>query len=364
MKEEQIFRSSFLPTLSVCLHAERDPQAPVTESMQYGLKFHSDIALALLGELPGGVISDPDVAWAVQEIDRRGITVEAVEETLPLFNSSGELVLIGTIDWRGVDKEGRIWVGDWKTGDRRDYSMQYQAYVAAVHQMTGISGQIMFLEVYPSLRESYEYEYSVTDSEHNVVSLYDSWKQRTPDSGYHINSFCDRCIKKQNCPEWIGQANLALARADYPPLLRDGPGSVEHIKADPSALGEFYAAFKRLEKLVGDWKIKEKVHEYLQNSIEVPGFTLVRDPKRETADVEEVIRRVVLESMGTSRACEFLSVSVEKLREAWASWEKDKPLPVSIRVITPETFHVRTKSLSGGTGKAIREREKRKNDRN
>jgi hypothetical protein len=131
---------------------------------------------------------------------------------------------------------------------------------------------------------------------------------------------------------------------------------IERLKQDPVTLGQFYTAYRRLEKLVEDeWRLKEAIFDYLQRGQEVPGFRLQRSPVQETVEVEQVLLKCAA-PMGSIRAREFLSVSIPKLRQEWAKWSRE-PLPVEIKQ-APVTFHVRSDALKG-SGRAAAARAKR-----
>jgi hypothetical protein len=362
---DQGFRPSNFPRLEQCIHfVERD--AAGSDEATRGQQLHQWLERALNEELDPVEIPDVDareaVLWALNEIARRGIVVHGVEEDLEIAGRAGEIVTAGVVDaWGRSGTE--LWGIDFKTGDQRDYSAQFAAYGHALMSKAG-EGHCVWLELYLDLRVANEYNIPSAEAEDRVSQLHRRFlaKRREEPAA---NVYCDWCGARARCPVWLNDASKAMAASPPPEPRTEQPVDrlvyeIERLKQDPVKLGQFYTAYRRLEKLVEDeWRLKDAIFDYLQRGEEVPGFRLQRSPVQETIEVEQVLLHCAV-PMGTIRAREFLSVSIPKLRQEWAKWSRE-PLPVEIKQ-GPVTFHVRSDTPKGA-GRAAAARAKRSQQR-
>jgi hypothetical protein len=357
---DQGFRPSNFPRLEQCIHfVERE--ATGSDEATRGQQVHKWLEQALNEELDPGEIPDAEareaVLWALNEIAQRGIVVHGVEEDLEIAGPSGEILTAGMVDaWGRTGTE--LWGIDFKTGDQRDYSAQFAAYGRALMSKAG-EGRCVWLELYLDLRVANEYNIPSAEAEDRVLQLHRRFLARRREEPA-ANIYCDWCGGRGNCPVWLNDASKAMAASPSEPKAEPPVDrlvyEIERLKQDPVKLGQFYTAYRRLEKLVEDeWRLKEAIFDYLQRGEEVPGFRLQRSPVQETVEVEQVLLKCAV-PMGPIRAREFLSVSIPKLRQEWAKWSRE-PLPVEIKQ-GPVTFHVRSDTPKG-SGRAAAARARR-----
>jgi hypothetical protein len=363
---DQGFRPSNFPRLEQCIHfVERDTAG--SDEATRGQQLHKWLEQVLNEELDPGEIPDEEareaVLWALNEIAQRGIVVHGVEDDLEIAGPSGEILTAGVVDaWGRTGTE--LWGIDFKTGDQRDYSAQFAAYSRALMSKAG-EGHCVWLELYLDLRVANEYNIPSAEAEDRVLQLHRRFlaKRREQPAA---NIYCDWCGSRANCLVWLDDASKAMAASPSEPKAEQEQPvdrlvyEIERLKQDPVQLGQFYTAYRRLEKLVEDeWRLKEAIFDYLQRGEEVPGFRLQRSPVQETVEVEQVLLKCAV-PMGTIRAREFLSVSIPKLRQEWAKWSRE-PLPVEIKQ-GPVTFHVRSDAPKG-SGRAAAARATRRAQR-
>jgi len=277
---------------------------------------------------------------------------------MEIAGSDGEILTAGMVDaWGRTETE--LWGIDFKTGDQRDYSAQFAAYGRALMAKAGES-RCVWLELYLDLRIANEYNIPAPEAEDRVVQLHRRFLGKRLEEPA-ANAYCDWCGSRAQCPVWLKDASKAMAASPPQPEAEQPVDrlvyEIERLKQDPVKLGQFYTAYRRLEKLVEDeWRLKEAIFDYLQRGEEVPGFRLQRSPVQETVEVEQVLLRCAV-PMGSIRAREFLSVSIPKLRQEWAKWSRE-PLPVEIKQ-GPVTFHVRSDTPKG-SGRAAAARRARR----
>lgn len=360
---DQGFRPSNFPRLEQCIHFVERDTAGSDEAATRGQLLHKWLEQALNEELEPGEIPDAEareaVLWALNEIARRGIVVHGVEEDLEISGPAGELLTAGAVDaWGRTGTE--LWGIDFKTGDQRDYSAQFAAYGRALMSRAA-EGRCVWLELYLDLRIANEYDIASAQAEDRILELHRRFLARRREEPA-ANVYCDWCGSRASCPVWLNDASKAMAASPaQPETAQEQPVDrlvyeIERLKQDPVKLGQFYTAYRRLEKLVEDeWRLKEAIFDYLQRGEEVPGFRLQRSPVQETVEVEQVLLKCAV-PMGSIRAREFLSVSIPKLRQEWAKWSRE-PLPVEIKQ-GPVTFHVRSDTPKG-SGRAAAARRAR-----
>ncbi|HEY0789995.1 MAG TPA: PD-(D/E)XK nuclease family protein [Chthoniobacterales bacterium] len=356
---DQGFRPSNFPKLEECLHfvGRSFPEGETTR----GLHWHELLEQVLKEQLRVDQIDDGEareaVAWAVGEINQRGIVIRGVEETVLVTGEDGVEITRGVVDAWGNGPEN-LWGIDFKTGDQRDYSAQFAAYSGALMARENV-GHCAWLELYLDLRVASEYEVDAGSAQERINELQARFERRAEEAPL-ANPYCDWCAVRGTCPVWLEAASDALA-VGAPAVPDEAPVNrlvyeIERLKQDPVELGHFYTAYRRLEKLVeDDWQLKDKIAEYLEQGREVPGFCLRRSPTQESVEVEEVVLKCVL-PMGSVRAREFLSVSVPRLRQEWARFSSD-PFPVTVEQ-SPPAYHVR-QDAPKGRGRAAAARARR-----
>ena len=365
---DQGFRPSNFPRLEQCIHFVERDAAGSDEAAARGLQVHQWLEQALNEELDPDEIPDAEareaVFWALNEIARRGIVVHGVEENLEIASPAGESLTAGVVDaWGRTGTE--LWGIDFKTGDQRDYSAQFAAYGRALMSKAG-EGHCAWLELYLDLRIANEYDIASAEADDRVLQLHRRFLARRREEPV-ANVYCDWCGARANCSVWLNDASKAMAASPAEPAAAPEQPvdrlvyEIERLKQDPVKLGQFYTAYRRLEKLVEDeWRLKEAIFDYLQRGEEVPGFRLQRSPVQETVEVEQVLLKCAV-PMGSIRAREFLSVSIPKLRQEWAKWSRE-PLPVEVKQ-GPVTFHVRSDSPKGAGRAAAARRARSHGDR-
>jgi hypothetical protein len=382
-----VFRPSVIPKLEECIYF----QSKSTEGNVYtgrGNEKHRIIAEVLMGHYPVNKITNlehkRDAAWVKQMVEQRGLTVHFTEKEYPLV-ISGKTVWTCTVDVVALDQKNGLWIIDHKTGDERDYTGQYAAYGKAV-MLDRNRLCAVFLELNLDLRKDTEFDMTLSDCTVRTDAIYGEWLTRgMREDPYTINQYCDWCALQGECPAWRESAKTALA------ILPDAPlkpleQRVEEMKKDPVALGEFMSAYKRLETLVVEWKLKEAILEYLQNDPKrecVPGWSLRKLPTRKVPSVYdllkagkaldekgnevelpcEVFMRMV-KTCGTDNMEQFLKISsVEALEEVWQTFFPSEEMPIRIDVIENPGFTVAVKPPPGRGRAAAAIKERAKGDK-
>src|SRR6266478_9320444 len=120
------FSPHLFPKLELCIKFEDKP-GDSGEAANRGIDLHELLAAVLAGERTIESIEDAEsracIAWAVAEIDARGIKVHYVEYEVEITDADGKAVTKGHPDAWGVTAT-ELWVIDAKSGDEYDYSAQ------------------------------------------------------------------------------------------------------------------------------------------------------------------------------------------------------------------------------------------------
>src|SRR5258708_8685813 len=128
--DQSIFRPHVWPKLELCIHFE-EKKGDDKEAIKRGKSLHELLAAVLAGEIKIERIEDGGsrecIAWAVDEIDRRGIKIHYVEYDVVITDAEGKTITGGTTDAWGVTTK-ELWVIDAKSGDEYDYSAQFAGY--------------------------------------------------------------------------------------------------------------------------------------------------------------------------------------------------------------------------------------------
>ena len=135
--DQSKFRPHLFPKLELCIRfeARKDEEGEENEAIKRGRSLHELLAAVLAGEITIESIKDAEsracIAWAVAEIDRRGIKVHYVEYDVEITDADGNKVTGGTCDAWGVTTK-ELWVIDAKSGDEYDYSAQFAGYAKSI----------------------------------------------------------------------------------------------------------------------------------------------------------------------------------------------------------------------------------------
>src|SRR5258707_6593252 len=169
--DRSIFRPSAFPKLELCIHFEG--KEGETEAGGRGHDLHELLAAVLAGELEIERIEDAEsrecIAWAISEIDARGINVHYVEYELEIADAEGNVVTGGTADaWGGTTAE--LWVIDAKSGDEYDYSAQFASYALSIMREQR-KEKCVFLLLYLDLRKAVEFEIEFDEALERVNNL-------------------------------------------------------------------------------------------------------------------------------------------------------------------------------------------------
>ena len=110
--DQSKFRPHVFPKLELCIHFEDKP-GESGEAAKRGIDLHKLLADVLAGELQIESIEDAEsrecIAWAVAEIDKRGINIHYVEYDVEITDADGNKVTGGTCDAWGVTVK-ELWV--------------------------------------------------------------------------------------------------------------------------------------------------------------------------------------------------------------------------------------------------------------
>jgi hypothetical protein len=352
--DQSKFRPHLFPKLELCIRFEDKP-GESGEAAKRGIDLHELLADVLAGELKIEDIKDKEsrecIAWAVAEIDKRGINIHYVEYDVEITDADGNKVTGGTCDAWGVTVK-ELWVIDAKSGDEYDYSAQFAGYAKSILEEQR-RARCVFLVLYFDLRIAREYdvEYEVAvDRVHNLIVRYRDRENEEPQG----NDYCGWCARRGDCSVWLDSASDALTVV--PDAQPDLVYKIEQIKKDPQKLAEFYIASKRLLKLFTDeWHISEALLEHLKNGAKPEGVIMSHRKGNDYVDTEKALLECYHE-LGAMRFAQAISVNPTKLKEIWEKFT-DRPFPLQI-LTGPEIYFPKI-AQPKGRGKARQLRNQR-----
>jgi hypothetical protein len=347
------FRPSAFPKLELCIHFEG--KEGDTEAGGRGHDLHELLAAVLAGELEVDKIEDREsrecIAWAIGEIDKRGINVHYVEYELEIVDANGNVVTGGTSDAWGVTIE-ELWVIDAKSGDEYDYSAQFAGYAKSILEEQR-RDKCVFLVLYLDLRIAREYDVEYSDAADRVHQLIVRYRDRA-DEAPQANDYCNWCARRVECPVWLNSANDAMTVV--PETEPDLVYQIEQIKKDPQRLADFYIAYKRLVKLcTEEWHISDALFEHLRNGEKPQGVIMSHRKGNDFVDPEKALLECYHE-LGAMRFSQAISINPTKLKEVWEKFTSE-PFPLKIET-GPEIYFPKI-AQPKGRGKARQLRNQR-----
>jgi hypothetical protein len=348
------FRPHLFPKLELCIKFEDKP-GESGEAANRGIDLHELLAAVLAGELKIEDIKDAEsracIAWAISEIDARGINVHYVEYQVEIRDAEGNVVTGGTADAWGVTTK-ELWVIDAKSGDEYDYSAQFAGYARSIMQEQQ-RDKCVFLLLYFDLRKAVEYDIELDDAETRVTNLIVRYRERDNEPP-QANDYCGWCARRGDCPVWLNSASDALTVV--PEAEPDLVYKIDQIKKDPQRLADFYIAYKRLVKLcTEEWHLSDALFEHLRNGAKPEGVIMSHRKGNDFVDPEKALLECYHE-LGAMRFAQAISINPTKLREVWQKFTSE-PFPLTIET-GPEIYFPKI-AQPKGRGKARQLRNQR-----
>jgi hypothetical protein len=347
--DQSIFRPHVWPKLELCMHFE-EKKGEDKEAVTRGKSLHELLAAVLAGEITIESIEDREsrecIAWAVAEIDARGISVQYVEYDIVITDAEGKVITGGTTDAWGTTEE--LWVIDAKSGDEYDYSAQFAGYAKAILEEQK-RDKCVFLVLYFDLRIAREYDVTYSDAADRVQQLIVRYRHREEEEP-QANDYCGWCALRGTCKVWLDSGSKALTVAGAEPDL---VYKIEQIKRDPQKLAEFYVAYKRLVKLFTDeWHISDALLEHLKNGAKPEGVIMSHRKGDSYVNPEQALLQCY-NFLGAMRFAKAISVNPNKLKEIWEGFTTE-PFPLEI-LTGPDIYFPKIAQPKGrGTARKLR----------
>jgi PD-(D/E)XK nuclease superfamily protein len=349
------FRPSKFPALEACIRFEGTPVD--SEAARRGTDIHAEIAKWF--RAPQDFVISTEAQWALSEINRLNVNPILTEQVVMILDELGEEITSGTIDLVGESGED-LWIFDWKTGDKRDYSAQLAAYALAVMDDNKGFQKVVVAVCYVDLRETEIYDLDYATANARVLELYERWKARKTLSPT-LCHYCDWCALKGSCEAWIRQAETALAISE---TLNANLRAIDNLKNSPGQLSEFLIAYDRLKKLVDDeWRLKEAMKTHLQTGHKDEHYIVVDVSEKEVTteyiDPEMFLVDVVKE-IGTMRAAQAISIDPVEAQKMWSGFTSEPfPIPVLSKTETKAGYsYVKAKPRKGSGMAALARRNR------
>src|SRR6266705_5214528 len=236
---DQGFRPSHFAALEACVHHEQKPSGPAAEN---GIEFHEQLSELIKRPLSPGTSFDPPVQWAlslVAEYEDEGWNVLYVEKEIALAGPDGNTMTTGTLDLV-LERDRHFLIIDWKTGETpRNYSAQMAGYIMALEELHMEAESTRALIAYVDSEQTVDHTQSYPAAAGRVSKLHKKWKERKNEP-YTINSYCDWCALRGECPAWREQDDYALASVNVigsPEHL--AAAKIDHLKNTPVDLEKF-----------------------------------------------------------------------------------------------------------------------------
>jgi hypothetical protein len=355
--DQSKFRPHLFPKLELCIKFEDKP-GESGEAAKRGIDLHELLAAVLAGELKIEDIKDKEsrecIAWAVAEIDRRGITVHYVEYDVDITDADGNKITGGTADAWGVTTK-ELWVVDAKSGDEYDYSAQFAGYAKSILEEQR-RDRCVFLLLYFDLRKAVEYDVEYADAADRVHQLMIRYRHREEEEP-QANDYCGWCAKRGTCKVWLDSASSALTVS--PSAEPDLVYKIAQIKKDPQKLAQFYIAFKRLAKLFSDeWHISDALLQHLKDGAKPEGVIMSHRKGDSHVNAEQALIECYHE-LGAMRFAQAISVNPTKLKEIWEKFT-DRPFPLTILRGSDIYFPKIAQPKGRGTARKLRNNERRR----
>jgi hypothetical protein len=157
------------------------------------------------------------------------------------------------------------------------------------------------------LRRVYKYVFTYSKARQLILEICTRYEAATAPV---FNPYCGWCANAGECPVLINRADQALALTEKPKLDLNG------LLANPQRLGLFLTACRAIEPL--RQQAQDRAKQYLQQSVEVPGWSLVtRSPGKyvEPPAVVPLVARLgagrVLEEYGHLSEAKYAKLCAE-----------------------------------------------------
>tara|TARA_R100000234_G_C5001829_1_gene180659 strand:+ start:1153 stop:2169 length:1017 start_codon:yes stop_codon:yes gene_type:complete len=270
-----------------------------------GTRIHNNLEQLLTGQpVNPPVLADelPGVEWAHKYVlDNFNIEALRCEDMVHVYDEYGEPITFGTNDLYDGEQ-----LGDFKTGQVREYRAQMAYYAAGRMQQTGTE-EIKVHEIYTEKR--WANVYILTYSE--AWEIVDQITYNKKNNILKPNDYCSWCKHNSHCPALTKIAMNALEKISPETELQNY--DFTQLKT-PEDKGKAYQLCKVLE----DWisGVKKVVSDsVLKNGEDVPGIKITtRSGGSEVQDIPAAFARMELSQEEFLKAC---SVSIPKLTKTY-----------------------------------------------
>jgi hypothetical protein len=286
--KQGILRPSNLPKLALC--AWYRPQEEQSEPAARGTSVDT-IYRRILGGLedfPDGGAADIQAAdWAACQTDQvssKNLVLARKEQCvvrIPGFPNPGEVDALCPKLFCSFDL---------KTGQYYDYELQMAAYAWGLMEKYFAETWTTWL-LFCDLRRVYKYVFTYAEACQLVLEVRAKYEAGAAPT---FNPYCGWCANASECPVLINRADQALALTEKPRFDLNG------LLANPQRLGLFLTACRAVEPL--QRQAQDRAKQYLQQSVEVPGWSLVmRSPGKY---VEAPAVHPLVDRLGAARVLE------------------------------------------------------------
>ena len=305
MLKQGILRPSNLPKLALCAWF-RNENSEQSEAALRGSAvdtIYRDI-LSGLKDFPDGTAAEIAAAdWAACETSRiaGNCPVFAQKEDcgviIPGFPQPGEVDALCPKLFCSFDL---------KTGQQYDYRAQMAAYSWGLMKKYFAETWTTWI-LFCDLRRLYKYTFTYAEARRLVLEVHARYEAAaTP----VFNLYCVWCANAGECPVLINRADHALALSEKPNF------DFTALLADPQRLGAFLTACRAIGPY--QQQAQDRAKQYLQQSVEVPGWSLVtRSPGKyvEPPAVVPLVARLgggrVLEEYGHLSEAKYAKLCAE-----------------------------------------------------
>jgi hypothetical protein len=195
---------------------------------------------------------------------------------------------------------------DLKTGLYYDYELQMAAYALGLMERFFAEAWTVYA-LFCDLRRGYKYEFRYAETQRVVLEARTRYDAAVPPA---FNAYCSWCANAGECPVLINRADQVLAAVEKPKFDFIG------LLANPQRLGFFLTACRAVEPL--QQQAQDRVKQYLQQKIDVPGWGLVTrapgkyvEPSAVVPLVDKLGSQRVLEQYGSMSAVKYEKLCAE-----------------------------------------------------
>lgn len=310
MKHHATLSPSSLPMKAVCNHFVSGPAGKAAEA---GVEQHKALEQAFKGEPITGAFdvgTIENLEWAFAAIKNTfagyGVAAEDIESEIEVTITDDDLneLTFGTVD-AGARVDGAFGViGDYKSGEIRNYREQMEAYAVGFMQKYGLRECDAFI-FFGRFRKVARYHFEIESAMESLTTLISRIQNPGPAMACE---YCSWCAGAVDCPEIIKQVEMVLSTTK--PVI----DVIDPKTATPEQLSAMMDATYYVETWAE--KVAAEVKSRLVSGLAVPGFRLQEKAGRASVtDIAKAVEVLALPVPAFLKAC---SVSIPKLADEYA----------------------------------------------